>query len=81
MPKFLADSFHAHSHLLAIFKGLCIFILRVWRKLRHIFQMISFMYKLDHPQSIKLHILRHFKTETVAEFYLKPNNPQTQLRY
>ena len=25
MPKFLADSFHAHSHLLAIFKGLCIF--------------------------------------------------------
>ena len=24
MPKFLADSFHAHSHL-AIFKGLCIF--------------------------------------------------------
>ena len=26
MPKFLADSFHAHRHLLAIFKGLCIII-------------------------------------------------------
>ena len=24
MPKFLADSFHAHRHLPAIFKGLCI---------------------------------------------------------